>query len=180
MSHREHLALRRPCGRVASSRHLGLTSPVEMRRLLDASLTGLRDASWATQLGRLYITEKISASELAAGKRWAALVADYSSACQSPRPPATLNLDRTNGTPADPDSAAGIKEVRRHERATKDYLDGKHALRLAGAAAEHAVDVVCVQDQAPAGMMEVESLRSGLQALAIWWSTSKRKSKHSC
>jgi hypothetical protein len=42
-------------------------------------------------------------------------------------------------------------------------------LRLAGAVAERVVDSVCVQDQAPAGLHELDALRAGLQSLAAWW-----------
>jgi hypothetical protein len=63
MSRRKHLAARAPSGRIA--RHSELASPTAIRRLTDAATAGLRDASWGTTLGRLYLTEKISAGEYA-------------------------------------------------------------------------------------------------------------------
>jgi hypothetical protein len=47
-------------------------------------------------------------------------------------------------------------------------------LRQAGAAAEGVVENVVVQDCAPAGLSELDALRTGLQALSNWWS-AKRK-----
>jgi len=62
----------------------------------------------------------------------------------------------------------------RHERAAVAYLEGRHVLRLAGAGAERVVDSVCVQDQAPAGLHELDALRAGLQSLAAWWFAKRR------
>jgi len=78
------------------------------------------------------------------------------------------------GTPSDPDSDAGRHEAKRHEHAAAAYLEGRHVLRLAGAAAERVVDSVCVQDQAPAGFHELDALRAGLQALSTWWSARRK------
>ena len=117
---------------------------------------------------------QINASQFAAGKLWAELVANYSLAAQAPRPPRTALLDDAGGQPVDPDSAKGAKQARQHERACANYLEGRHALRLAGSEAERVVDSVCVQDQAPAGWYELQALRTGLQALSAWW-TARRK-----
>ena len=65
------------------------------------------------------------------------------------------------------------KEIKRHERTTRDYLDGRYALSLAGALVERAVESVCVQDCAPAGFAEFEALKQGLSALSAWWSSQK-------
>jgi len=177
MSRRKHLAVRKPAGRIygyGGNHTSELLPPTEIRRLVDAASAGLRDSIWSSTLGRLHLTGKISASQFSAGKRWAELVSNYSQACLGPRPPRTEALDHAGGTPADPDSAAGAREVRRHERATASYLEGRHALRLAGREAEHVVESVCVADQAPAGWRELEALRTGLQSLSTWW-RAKRK-----
>jgi hypothetical protein len=150
-------------------------APTLVRRLVDVAAAGLRDPVWSSQLGRLHVTGKLDSSQFAAGKYWAQLVANYSVACQSPRAPQTVQLDATGGTPADPDSAAGIKEARRHERASAQFAEGRHVLRLAGPTAERVVESVCIHDQAPAGFDEMNVLRSGLSALSTWWGSSKRK-----
>lgn len=177
MSRRKHLAVRKPGGRIYSygSQPSELLSPTEVRRLVDGAAMGLKDSTWSSTLGRLHLAGKLNASQLAAGKRWAELVSSYSQACQGPRPPRTKPLDAIGGTPADPDSEKGAREVRRHERATASYLDGRHALRLAGPTAERVVESVCIHDQAPAGFDEMNALRSGLSALSTWWGSSKRK-----
>ena len=134
---------------------------------------GLRDASWGTMLGRIYLAEKISASEYAAGKRWAALTAEYAVACQAPRAPTTVLLDAVGGRPPDPDSEIGRKEVKRHEKANREYLDGRHALRLAGRNAEAVVEATVVLDQACTCFDEIKALRDGLGALATMWASKR-------
>ena len=44
-----------------------------------------------------------------------------------------MNTRATNGASADPDTLTGIKEAKRHERATLNYLEARDALRLSGA-----------------------------------------------
>jgi hypothetical protein len=174
MSRRKHLAARGATGRIRTVRSAELMSPTEARRLIDVAAAGLRDPVWSSQLGRLHVVGKITASEFAAGKHWAQLVAGYSVACQSPRAPSTVLLDASGGQPTDPDSDVGIKEARRHERASAQFAEGRYVLKLAGHEAERVVDDVVMRDQAPAGFTELESLRTGLSALSNWW-LSKRK-----
>jgi hypothetical protein len=171
MSRRKHLAARNTSGKIV--RHTELASPTAIRRLTDAAIEGLRDASFATMLGRLYLREKISAGEFGAGKRWAALTADYAVACQAPRPPQTARMDPSGGISADPDSELGRREAKEHEAASAAYVNGKNALRLAGRNAEAAVEAVCVLDQACTGFDELKSLREGLSALSALF-VSKR------
>ena len=135
----------------------------------------MRDSTWGSALGRLYLTGRLTSSDFAAGKHWNSLVTDYST-CRSPTPPRTLQLDAVGGTPADPDSDVGAREALRHRRATAAFLDGRHALRLAGAAAERAAADVCERDCVPVGPIELEALRTGLRSLSTWWST-KRKAR---
>jgi hypothetical protein len=154
MSRQKHLLARKPGGRLKPTRDPSLLSPIETKRLMDAASAGLRDAVWGTPLGRLHVTGKISAAQFSAGKRWIELSADYSTACQSPLKPRTTQLDAVGGSPADPDSATGQREARRHEKATAAYLEGRHALRLAGIEAERAVNNTCKLDCAPSGFTD--------------------------
>ena len=176
MSRRKAFAIRKPCGRIARSDSASseLMPPTELRRLLDAAKVGLRDSAWATEIGRLHLVGKVSATQFAAAKKWEQIVSNYSVACQSPRAPITKSLDPHGGQPADPDSEAGTREVRRHERATVAYLDGLNALRLAGSAAEHAIESICIRDSAPVGLAELNALRTGLQSLASHWSARRK------
>jgi hypothetical protein len=66
--------------------------------------------------------------------------------------------------------------VRADIRATGDYIEGLSALQGAGAGVERAVNDICVHDQAPAGFAQAISLRAGLTALAMLWS-SREKSR---
>ena len=97
------------------------------------------DPVWGTILGRLYRDGKITSALFAAGKRWCELVADYSELLRSPKPPQTVLLDAIGGMSTDPDTESGRREVARHERASAAYLEGRHALRLAGRDAERVV-----------------------------------------
>jgi len=126
MSRRKHLAVRSPCGRISRSANPELMSPAEVHRLVSAAQAGLRDPVWSSEIGRLHLQDKITSSQFAAAKRWS--VAAYSDACYSPRPPQTMSLDAAGGTSADPDSATGIRDARRHERAVESYLEGRTAL----------------------------------------------------
>ena len=109
MSRRKPLRARYPSGQIVP--RSGIASPIAIKRLTDAAVAGLRDASWGTMLGRIYLAGKISAGEYSAGRRWAALVAEYAVACQGPRPPKTVLLDAVGGRPATrlaEDSAMGV------------------------------------------------------------------------
>jgi hypothetical protein len=174
MSRRKVLVKREANGRPQRLRDPELMSPTETRRLVEAAAIGLKDSIWSSQLGRLHLTGRLSSSQFSAGKRWCDLVANYATACQAPRPPQSAKLEPGGSMPADPDSAIGVKEARRHERATIAYLDGRHALRLAGHEAERDVDTVCVQNQAPAGLCELDALRRRLQSLSAYWSTGRK------
>ncbi|MEY9493731.1 hypothetical protein [Bradyrhizobium elkanii] len=171
MSRRKPLAVRKPSGQIRMQPQL--PPPAEVRRLRDAALAGMRPAEWATMLGRLYLSDKITTVQFSVGKRWADLSADYSEACQSPLMPRSAKFDADGGSILDPDSAKGRREARRHARMMEDYTDGLRTLERSGKAALHAVRNVCVMDLAPAGIGEVEALRSGLQALAAFWSKPK-------
>lgn len=142
MSRRRNVAVtRKPNGRAQRGVHPELLPPGEIKRLLDASAAGMRDASWGTALSRRYISGKITSSQFAAGKFWVELVMNYSAASLSPRLPKAV-LGAPGGSPVDPDSAAGRREARRHARASADFLDGRHVLRLASREVERVVDDV--------------------------------------
>ena len=79
MPPRKPLARREPNGRPRRHRDSG-PSPTEISRLRDAALAGMKDPIWGTQLGILHLSGKLTNSQLAAGKRWAELARDYSTA----------------------------------------------------------------------------------------------------
>lgn len=173
MSRRKHLAIRNKDGRIARQ-PTELASPTEIRRLREASLSGLKDASWSSQIGRLHLTGKLTSSEFAMARRWAEISANYSWACNSPAPPRTLSLDNRGGEMADPDSTAGKQQVRRHLRATSDYLEARFALQAAGAEVMRVIELTVISDQAPA-YSEMSALHKGLAALAKCWEARKQR-----
>jgi hypothetical protein len=109
---RKVMAVREPNGRASRAGATELLPPTEIRRLFDAASAGLRDPMFGTMLGRIHLVGKITRAELAAGLRWAELIADYAVACQSPRAPRTAQFDSRGGTPADPDSEKGQREAK--------------------------------------------------------------------
>lgn len=176
MSRRKSLALREPNGRV--QRDPPLPPPSEVRRLRDAALSGMRDPTWGTELGRLYLAGKVTAMGFSAGKRWAEQASKYSQALCSPSAdPRAIDLNRSGGEPVDPDSPEGLKEARRHERAVSSFMDAYAALRSTRGDAERAVRSVCERDEMLAGYDGHLALVRGLDALASYWGlTENRKS----
>lgn len=176
MARRKSLARREPNGRI--QREPQLPAPSEVRRLRDAALTGMRDPTWGTEIGRLYLAGKVSSLGFAAGRRWAELASLYSQALCSPSPdPKAVCLDRMGGESIDPDSHEGRREARRHVRAVASFIDAHAALKSTSAAAERFVRHVCERDQMLVGHESLMALVNGLTALAGFWGlTEQRKS----
>lgn len=176
MARRKSLAQREPNGRIQREQPLPPAS--EIRRLRDAALSGMRDASWGTELGRLYLVGKITATMFAAGKRWGELSVKYSQALCSPAPdPKAVCFDRSGGEGVDPDSAEGRKEARRHVRAVESFIDAHVALRTHSRGSERIVRAMCERNEMLLGHESLLSLSSGLAVLAGFWGlTDSRKS----
>ena len=167
MTRRRNLVHRQPNGQ--PRRTAQLPPPSEVSRLRDAALAGMRDSVWGTSLGRLFLAGKITATQFSAGKRWSELSAKYSVACGGPKPARSAALDPDGGSPADPDSLQGRREARRHGLTVERYLAASKVLKGAGGLSWRVVVAVCDQNLAPAGVVEVNALRVGLQALASFW-----------
>jgi hypothetical protein len=163
MAKRKAMARREANGKVR--RPPALPSPIEVVRLRDAALAGLRDAVWGSSLGWLFLNGKINASEFAAGKHWLVLATNYANALQAPRPPGTAKLDAMGGTPPDPDSDAGQKQADREARAIGDYVEALIVLKRYPVAVLNAVQACCEQSCVPSGLIELKCLRMGLDAL---------------
>ena len=118
MSRRKALGARHPCDRlVQGNSRTELASPTAIRRLTDQALASVRSAEWASSAGRLYLAGKISASDYASGKRWAALAVSYIESCCAPRSPHTVDFEvGVLGHSADPSSEAGQRRVRHDEK----------------------------------------------------------------
>lgn len=168
------MAARKACGRI-QNKQPSLPPPAETRRLRDASLAGMRPPEWATELGRLYLTDRITSLQFSAGLRWAALVAAFAEACQSPRPPGSPRLDPSGGTAPDPDSLAGRLIARRHAATVGHFTEASAALMHAGSLAERVTRDVAESELAPAGLVELQALQNGLQHLAAFWAETRRR-----
>jgi len=172
LGRRKSLAVREPNGRI--QRDPQLPPPSEVRRLRDAALSGMRDPTWGTELGRLYLVGKITAGMYAAGKRWGEMASKYSQALCSPSPdPKAVCLDRTGGESPDPDSYEGRREARRHERAVASFIDARAALNSAlntnGVPCEREVRAICERDELLPGHESLISLKRGLTILSDFW-----------
>lgn len=168
MTRRKSLAQREPNGRPQRDHHVLPAS--EVRRLRDAALRGMRDPTWGTEIGRLYLVGKITATMFAAGKRWGELASMYSQALCSPSPdPKAICLDRMGGSPKDPDSHEGRKEARRHQRAVTSFIDAHGVLKSTGNTSERIVRAMCERNEMLEGHQHLISLNAGLTALAWFW-----------
>jgi hypothetical protein len=136
----------------------------------------MRDPAWGTEIGRLYLTGKVTSTMFAAGKRWAELATQYGQALCSPAPdPKAISLDRTGGHSHDPDSPEGRKEARRHERAVASFLDAHAALKQHGRAAERTVRPVCERGDMLQGHQDLIALSGGLERLADFWGLDRHR-----
>ena len=68
------------------------------------------------------------------------------------------------------------EEAKRHEKASKDYVQGRDVLRQLGPTVEQTIEMVVERDLAPVGFGSLEALRTGLSALSAYWS-AKRKAR---
>jgi hypothetical protein len=175
MGKRKTLAQRKPGGRIYTYAEPQLPPPSEIRRLRDLVHAGVRPAEYGSELGRLNSTGKISETQYAAGRKWAALVEQYASACCGPKPPCSLQLDRAGGSSVDVDSDAGLRIVKRDSRATESFLAARTALGQAGEAASTMVRAVTEKEQACTTIADLENLRRGLNYLTAHWEISRRK-----
>jgi hypothetical protein len=163
MAKRKAMARREASGKIR--RPPALPSPLEVVRLRDAALAGMRDAVWGSALGWLFLCGKINASEFAAGRNWLTLVTHYAAALQAPRQPGSAVLDAMGGTPPDPESLAGLREARREVLAVEDYLEALAVLKRYPSAVLTAVQSCCEQSSVPGGLIELKCLKIGLGAL---------------
>jgi hypothetical protein len=65
---------------------------------------------------------------------------------KNPREPRSAALKKANGNPMDPDSVAGRREAIAHEHIVTNYLEARHALRMAGLDAERTADLIVIKD----------------------------------
>lgn len=175
MSRRKTMAQREPNGR--AQREQPLPAPAEVRRLRDAALSGMRDPLWGTEIGRLYLAGKITATMFAAGKRWAELAASYGQALQSPAPdPKAISLEHTGRASIDPDTPEGRREARRHARAVQSFIDAHAAITASADRGRRIAGIVrdvCERGNLVVGHQNLIDLSRGLSLLAAFWGLDK-------
>jgi hypothetical protein len=164
-SRRKSLARREPNGRV--QRQEPDISPGEVRRLRDAALRGLRDAEWASELGRYYLEGKLNHAQFAAGKWWGHLAARYADAIGAKPHPKPIALERGSAShQCDPGSERGLEIAQTHERDVRRFLAVYEALQKCGPLVVKVVRDLCEYDQSPGGHHDFTALIDGLNALA--------------
>jgi hypothetical protein len=166
--------VREPSGRLSRSTLAMLDDvpgPGEVKRLRDAALMDKRDAEWGTEIGRLYLTGKISGIDYAAGKRWARLSTAARKIILAPKqaPVASTFVPRPGGHPPDPDSDKGRDIAAQERLLAQEFAEAHGALIGAGMLAERAVRATCEEDRAPIGHSALLALRNGLGWLALHW-----------
>lgn len=162
----------------------GAVSPAEAYRLRQAALIGMRSPEWGSELGRLYLAEKIESSQYEAGKSWRVVVEQYRQAVGAPSPhprgqkyerasPATLPDDPPLGT------RAGDRLLRIRKLMIDRMIDAQEVLIAAGRDELRQIRATVEDEQAPVGHHSLLILRSGLTALSIHWGLTKpMKTEH--
>lgn len=160
---RRQVTAREPSGRPQREREY---SPGEIRRLRDAAMSGLRDAEWGTELGRLYLEKHIDDGMYAAGRRWREQAHKYRSTLGVfPVRSAKLEVG-SRGTEPDPDSEEG-QQIARRERAAMEQFMGAHAeLVAAGGTIALIVRMACEEDEPITTVLGRLALNHGLSLLA--------------
>ena len=151
-------------------------APAHVKRLRDAALAGMQSEEWASELGRLFLADKIGPELYAAGRRWVACMARYRAALNAPPAnPQSIPLELSSATaPPDPASEAGRRQAAREIAAVRELREAEAALHDAGRLAKRVVRNVCEHDEVPCGIRELEALRLGLLALAQFWRMARR------
>jgi hypothetical protein len=151
----------------ALDRLLDAQSPAAATRLRDLALREIAAPEYGSEIGRLFITNKISAAQYEAGKRWAILVQCYYRALGTrPDPPSSAWLGRIRSYAhlAAPESESGLKRV-----VVKTYDDALAALRDYAPNSERIVRACCERDAPLTTAEQLEKLRRGLNAFAAFF-----------
>lgn len=160
-SKRKLIVSREPNGRPQRVKE---SAPAEVKRLRDSALREVRHAEWGTELGRLYLSDKITEAMYAAGKWWAEQAKKFQAAIGAfPVRSAALEPGR-GGTQADPDSPEGQKIAKREANQAEIFFDAHAVLVQTGC--ESVVRRVCEENESPCGLNELLSVKRGLSVLA--------------
>lgn len=160
--------VREPTGR----RHRGemkleACSPGEAKRLRDAALNGMREKEWGTELGRLFLTGRVTASQFSVGGWFTELSANCRRAIDAPKDCSDRSafVEKDGGHPPDPYSDKGLIQATKDREAVKTFMEAHAALIGAGMLAERAVRLVCEDNQMIVGHAQLLHLCTGLDWL---------------
>lgn len=154
---------REPSGRIARTllRALDAHSPAQAKRLRDAALRGMQAPEYGTELGRLFLADKITPSQYEAGKRWARLREELVATLGLP--PISPRLIRAYGV------AAWSQKNDGRERALLAILTAASQALGVDAKAEGMVVATCEHERPAVTASDLKNLQLGLDALAVHW-----------
>lgn len=170
--------VREPNGRLsrAAAEAVGACSPAEVRRLRDAALKGMQAPEWASEIGRLFLSGKLTEDQYEAAKRWGRLVINYHIAIGSPKPfPKTATfLQEPKGHEPDSESDEFKRRAKWASEIVLDMQEAHAVLISVGKLAEHSVRKICEDDQAPVGELALLNLIDGLRWLSLHWGITQQ------
>jgi hypothetical protein len=172
-SRRKLTAARVPGGRLSQARGEREFPPLQVKRLRDAALSGMRDPEWGSELGRLLLNRVITEAMYAAGKRWAEQAAKYQGVIGMFPVKSSSAEGGSWGHQPDPDSPRGQEIVKTDRDAMERYFEAESVLVNLGAGVRVTVRRVCEDGEVPGGYHEVLNLRIGLLGLAGHWGLTK-------
>ena len=167
------IVAREPNGQPQRKRSI---APSEAKRIRDEAARKVRHSEYGSELGRLWLDDKISAPMYEAGKKWIIVAVQRSIALQSPSAnPRSLNIGSGGEShPIDPDTPQGEREAKHHAKAIVAY---ETAFESVTKPSWTAIETVCEQNLALAGHQQLLDFRCGLMILAkLWGLTDGRKS----
>ena len=167
---------REPSGRLSRSTEdaIDAISPAAVRRLRDAALQKHADPLWGSEIGRLFLSHKLTSVQFEAAKRWARLGVEYRLAVGAPPPherPGTLGtVGVVNGSGLGDDPAVDTAEGRRlRERRLRSSARWKPPLPPWAPGWPRRCATSCELDKAPVGVAGLTNLQRGLDVLARLW-----------
>lgn len=148
------------------------TPPSNAKRIRDEAIRKSHQSEYGTELGRLWLDDKITAPMFEAGKKWGIVSAALSRALQSPSAnPRSLNIGSGGEShPVDPESPEGQREAKHHTKAVQIY---DAAVRVLPSASFKVVETVCDRSLALCGHQEFLDLKCGLLILANHWKIAR-------
>lgn len=151
----------------------------EIKRLVEASLAGMRQPEWGTVYGQLLLGRKITPEQFNAAKRWDQAAVAYQAAIAAPGRMKALSLERgINAHAPDPDTTEGELAAARDRRVVGQYLKAQSALSAAGKMAELAVRSVVQDREYPAGFEVLCALVAGLDALSAHYRLTNQQNRN--